>query len=232
MSLKGKYIYCTVDKYKGSDGSNDYIYRVKSDGTQAKKLAKGRSPVVCGKYIYYIKTKLVKNGGTKSDEIVGLYRMSLDGSNNKKIKGDMDVYTLYGTTENDSLLCTGIMADHPTLTVDISYEIKTGKAARYYWSFNKQTVTTASLNEYSIVSSHAQKVQYMYSGNSIYDVTNSSSKKVAATYPNGTIKKIIDLDGYFFVVTEDSTKAYVYISKEDGSDCTLLTSFYVAGGGW
>ena len=57
LTITKKNIYCTVNKYIGSDARNRYVYRMSKDGKKTKVLAEGYSPVVVGKYIYYIGVK-------------------------------------------------------------------------------------------------------------------------------------------------------------------------------
>lgn len=54
LTITKKNIYCTVNKYIGSDARNRYVYRMSKDGKKTKVLAEGYSPVVVGKYIYYM----------------------------------------------------------------------------------------------------------------------------------------------------------------------------------
>ena len=63
LTITKKNIYCTVNKYIGSDARNRYVYRMSKDGKKTKVLAEGYSPVVVGKnmalraYIEWIPTE-------------------------------------------------------------------------------------------------------------------------------------------------------------------------------
>lgn len=97
ITVKGKYIYATWNK--GTDGYTDatYIYRFSKNGKTKKKLATGRSPIVVGKYIYYIEGTLADNKRDTRDT-GNLCRMKLNGKGKKKIiknKGESYFRELY-----------------------------------------------------------------------------------------------------------------------------------------
>ena len=83
LAVKDGWIYCTMDKYKGNDGLYPYIFKVKTNGKIAKTLKKGMAPVIYNGNIYYIKYNFDMKDDNKNVKIVGLYRMSLSGKNDK-----------------------------------------------------------------------------------------------------------------------------------------------------
>ena len=85
IQIKGKYIYVEGAFANGSDGQINYIYRMTKDGKKKKRLAKGRSPILIGSYIYYMKTYYDKEMGIDYDTNV-IYRMKLDGTGKKVVK--------------------------------------------------------------------------------------------------------------------------------------------------
>ncbi len=58
ISEKGNYLYCTVNKYGGSDGRNKYIYKIAKNGKSSKKLANGFCPIIIDNYISNIGCRL------------------------------------------------------------------------------------------------------------------------------------------------------------------------------
>jgi hypothetical protein len=231
LSVNGSYIYCCVDKYSGSDNSNYYIYRISKDGKKVKQLDKGYDPVVIGKYIYYVKTKNEKN--SEYDTSIGIYRMKLDGSGKKKIWSAGEIYGIEGKTEDGKIVIAAIITG-----TKVSYNLldpNTGADSSFDWYSGLTKVTTASTYFNTQISCNGDKIWYSYSGNTVYSQSvGSASSKKAASFSKGSIKKLIDLNGYFFVVTQNSnaSKAYVYISKKNGSDKKLIYSFQMAGGSW
>lgn len=85
IEVKGKYIYMQGNSFPGSGGDINYIYRIRKDGKKMQKLAKGRSPVIVGKYIYYIKTRFDKEIDSDQDTNV-ICKMKLDGTGKKVVK--------------------------------------------------------------------------------------------------------------------------------------------------
>ena len=85
---------CTMDKYKGKDGLYPYIFKVKTNGKSAKTLKQGMSPVIYNGNICYIKYDFDMKDDNKNVKIVGLYRMSLLGKNNKCILKSDDIVDL------------------------------------------------------------------------------------------------------------------------------------------
>ena len=62
------------------------IFKMDKDGKNIKKLTLGGSPLIIGKYIYYIGGKLINEEGVGNIFIsTGIYRMTLDGNNKKKL---------------------------------------------------------------------------------------------------------------------------------------------------
>ena len=86
LAVKGGWIYCTMDKYKGKDGLYPYIFKVKTNGKSAKTLKQGMAPVIYNGNIYYIKCDFDENDDYYGERNLGIYRMSLSGKNDKCIK--------------------------------------------------------------------------------------------------------------------------------------------------
>ncbi len=95
LSIKGKYIYATWNRGDGPYTDATYIYRFSKDGKKKKKIAVGRSPVVAGKYLYYIEGKIA--GGNTIDT-GNVCRVKLNGKGKKKVikkKGEWFFRKLY-----------------------------------------------------------------------------------------------------------------------------------------
>ena len=86
------YIYCVIDTCYGTGEEYEYIYKVKTNGTNGKVLDKGRNLIVCGDKLYYKKIDFDKNDFDDTFKIYGIYSMNLDGSNKKAIKSSSDIY--------------------------------------------------------------------------------------------------------------------------------------------
>lgn len=83
LNIKGNYIYAGYDIQNGTDGSNEYICKINLKKKTKKILTKGRSPVVIGKKIYFVRTKYNKN--YFADEDKGIYVMNFSGKGIRKV---------------------------------------------------------------------------------------------------------------------------------------------------
>lgn len=96
LTVKGKYIYAMWNRGIRPYTNASYIYRISKNGKKKKKLAVGRSPVVAGKYVYYIEGKLTAGGDTV--DTGNVCRMKLNGKGKKKVikkKGQLYFRKLY-----------------------------------------------------------------------------------------------------------------------------------------
>lgn len=96
LNVKGKYIYATWNRGFGPYTNANYIYRFNKNGKKKKKIAIGRSPVVAGKYLYYIEGKITAGGDTM--DTGNVCRVKLNGKGKKKVikkKGEMFFRKLY-----------------------------------------------------------------------------------------------------------------------------------------
>lgn len=85
LSIHGNKIYfCYIES--SSTSYIPSIFKMDKDGKNIKKLTLGGSPLIIGKYIYYIGGKLINEEGVGINFISkGIYRMTLDGNNKKKL---------------------------------------------------------------------------------------------------------------------------------------------------
>lgn len=129
VSYYNEYVYFTMNYYQGTDGSECYVCRMKTDGSGYQKLSRGSNPVICNKQVYYMKLQHKMDGDMEYDDLTGIGRMSLNGKNSrllvKKANGQyMDwSLTAAGGDQSYLYLCfTG--SDDTTLVV---YDLSTGK---------------------------------------------------------------------------------------------------------
>ena len=110
LIVKDGWIYCVMDTFQGTGGYYPYIFKVRTNGKDAKVLKKGSNPVVYNGYIYYLKESFTEDSWD-SNKVIGIYRMSLSGSSDKCIKKSSSInefivykskiyYTNYGTKSN------------------------------------------------------------------------------------------------------------------------------------
>lgn len=209
ISVKGKYIYCTIIKNPDYVYPDFYIYRVSTNGKKKKKLASGTNPIVVGNYIYYVGIKKVK----EEIKYSGIFRMNLDGSGKKCIYkyinddmcGDMGYVSL-----TDGRL---VFAEYNTQYEEIwkSIELNSG---------NVQSCTEPNF-----------KSNYKYKGKKLYQIKNGK-RKLVTTFKH-SIGEVVDLNGYFFVITMGKDNyGYTYVVKKNGKGKKLLKKFILAGGGW
>lgn len=226
MFISGKYLYFTVDNYGGSDGRDRYIYRIGLNGKGLKRLASGYSPVVIGNKVYYTGVSKVKEYRVIHDSaLTGIWQMSLTGSNKKCIyKGNAMLLAKSG--EN---LLVG-WKTHFTISTSgkkiADFQYGSSVFANTFWG------SRYSRSEAVTVCSNSQGYQYSSSGSVLYRTVNGKTTKIR-TFKNQTVYKIIDLNGYLWVVTQEGySRANVYIMKANGKSCKKLTTFQMAGGSW
>lgn len=246
LSVKGNYLYFTVDNYLGSDARDHYIYRAQKNGKNRKKLAKGNCPVVIGNYIYYIGTKKGKLYGVTVDMgTTGIYRMKLNGSGKKCIYKPAGTESIASLYQIDNKLL--FKSDSSWYTITLAGKKKTG----FTWSFGKQNCNT-NMNYFASygnskwpvlenkVSANNKGYSFAGSGGSIIRTSKSGVSKTIKTLKNQRIYKIIDLNGYLFVIAHgekmfngyQTSCARVYVMKSSGKGQKKLTEFILAGGGW
>ncbi|MCI9490554.1 MAG: hypothetical protein HFG97_11225 [Dorea sp.] len=94
FSVKGKWLYLTVDDYyskRGTDLTWKYVCRVKINGKNLQTLAKGESPYISGNYIYYMAKDFNKKGSPYIKD-KGIARMSLNGKKKKILNSSYSYY--------------------------------------------------------------------------------------------------------------------------------------------
>jgi hypothetical protein len=238
LSIKGNYLYFTIDSYGGSDGANEAIYRVSTSGSGKKCLAKGHYPVLIGNYIYYIAVqKATRDGVSVNGKAIGIYRMNLDGSGKKCIyKGYVD--KLVGAGSKLIFYQSGKW---------YSIGVNGGTVSRYTWGAGRQNCNT-NLDKLGYSSSgitgniNRNNKNYVYSvsGSNLYRTSGTTKTKIA-TFSNETIRKVIDMNGYLFVITSTKTITYNnvtgtyargYVVNQSGKILKRVYNQMEAGGSW
>lgn len=215
LNLKGNYIYCTVNNYYGSDGNDYYIYKISKSGKKTKKLAKGKRPVVMGKYIYYIGMKQESSYFSTSGEPTGIYRMNLDGKGKKCIKKFTGAFTTSQLTRGNNRI---IFRNDYTLKY---YCCGTnGKVRGTSISSKKMSVSAKDFSPYTStgvadnlpLSYNSYGYTYTTDGSKLVR-KGSSSKKTLHKFKqeNGNLGLTVDM-GSYLMVSINGWRAYI-ISK-------------------
>lgn len=225
---KGNYIYFSCNLYGGSDAQNHYIYRMNRNGKGIKRLASGHSPVVIGNYIYYLGISKIRYYGNVVDKnIVGIYRMKLNGTGKKCLykssritqlaSGNNKVYFKLGSAGNiwkymnvrNKKVYDGKISGH-----------KMNSSFSYGYSWPQKTYCNVTDGTYT----------YTFSGGNVYRKRGRSTKKLLSV--GGKVQKVITVGKYVIAVTHKNNRAYAYIVQNNGKNRALLQSWFLAGGGW
>lgn len=242
LTASGSYLYFRVDSYHGSDASSRYIYRIKPDGTKAKRLASGTDPVVIGKYIYYIALTKTPLYGTYVDgEILGVYRMKLNGTGKKLI---------YASTELKHLYRYGNKKLAFTENNEVYFSMTTAGRKVTYFDPSSVSANTNNMVEghdlegrgFSKICYNAKGIYYTFDkhDDTLFRYSKGVEKRITA-FDGMVIRKVIDLDQYLVVIAEylwqtpDHTSvpfARMYLMKRNGRKRVTLTEVADISGGW
>ena len=184
LSVKGKYIYFSWNKYPGSEAVEAYVYRMNFNGKSRKKLACGHTPIIVGNKIVYIKNKKSydANFGRYITNSTGkTYSMSLTGKNKKKCSAvstkAVTISSYYGSksTGNLSGSVYTLNSDNTSIT---RKNVKTGKKTKIY--SNKNGITGFSVaGKYIYITCYTQKNTAQTSAY-ITKLNGKGKKKVAS----------------------------------------------------
>lgn len=194
LTVKDGWIYCVMDTFQGTGGEYPYIFKVRTNGKDAKVLKKGRNPVVYNGSIYYLKETFSTSSWDYDNKVVGIYKMSLSGSSDKCIKKSSTInefivyksniyYTNSGTSSN-YLRRIPLAGGTSKIMVSGSYIPENLKAYSDYIYFNYN--------------------------NSIYKIktTSTTKSKVASSV------HMMDLaSGYVYYTADKNSSCYLYRMK-------------------
>ena len=218
LTVTKNYIFCTVNKYIGSDGIDRFIYRMSKDGKKAKALAYGYSPVVVGKYIYYIGVKKSNINGMKSERSIGIYRMDANGGHKKC------VLKFNGKTSCEKLVAGKNRVIFSGSRLSTTFALTTsGKLSRITPStrtmrINTYTRTTPTAVKRMPISHNKYGLIYMVKGRSIVKYKGTDSRKIftlPSKYANYSgINTVIDCGKYLFIT---ANYQYAFVVSKNGT---------------
>lgn len=218
LTVTKNYIFCTVNKYIGSDGIDRFIYRMSKDGKKAKALAYGYSPVVVGKYIYYIGVKKSNINGMKSERSIGIYRMDANGGHKKC------VLKFNGKTSCEKLVAGKNRVIFSGSSLSTTFALTTsGKLSRITPStrtmrINTYTRTTPTAVKRMPISHNKYGLIYMVKGRSIVKYKGTDSRKIftlPSKYANYSgINTVIDCGKYLFIT---ANYQYAFVVSKNGT---------------
>lgn len=253
LTVKNGWIYCS---YSDAGGRN-YIYRVRTNGKDAKVLKKGYSPVVYNNSIYYIK-QLFDDLSDNYDPVapVGIYKMSLSGKNDTCVKttstvSDITVYNsnIYYITNNENTKKSYL--NRTSLSGKSSKTLASGSilAINHLNTYSGYVYFNLGRNVYRIKSSSNTKSKFLsnadildFSNGNIYYTVNKnyndylykmnlSSKRSKFIMKKFSIVYVSALKNYILVDysinSNDYYNSFVYLYTTDGKVVKKLNSYCV-----
>lgn len=218
LTVTKNYIFCTVNKYIGSDGIDRFIYRMSKDGKKTKALAYGYSPVVVGKYVYYIGVKKSNINGMKSERSTGIYRMDANGGHKKC------VLKFNGKTSCEKLVAGKNRVIFSGASLSTTFALTTsGKLSRITPStrtmrINTYTRTTPTAIRKMPRSHNKYGFIYMIKGRSIVKYKGTDSRTIftlPSKYANYSgINTVIDCGEYLFIT---ANYQYAFVVSKNGT---------------
>ena len=228
LTVTKNYIFCTVNKYIGSDGIARFIYRMSKDGKKAKALAYGYSPVVVGKYIYYIGVKKSNINGMKSERSIGIYRMDANGGHKKC------VLKFNGKTSCEKLVAGKNRVIFSGSSLSTTFALTTsGKLSRITPStrtmrINTYTRTTPTAVKRMPISHNKYGLIYMVKGRSIVKYKGTDSRKIftlPSKYANYSgINTVIDCGKYLFIT---ANYQYAFVVSKNGTGAKKVANVMI-----
>ncbi len=228
LTVTKNYIFCTVNKYIGSDGIDRFIYRMSKDGKKAKALAYGYSPVVVGKYIYYIGVKKSNINGMKSERSIGIYRMDANGGHKKC------VLKFNGKTSCEKLVAGKNRVIFSGSSLSTTFALTTsGKLSRITPStrtmrINTYTRTTPTAVKRMPISHNKYGLIYMVKGRSIVKYKGTDSRKIftlPSKYANYSgINTVIDCGKYLFIT---ANYQYAFVVSKNGTGAKKVANVMI-----
>lgn len=214
ISYYNGYLYFTADFYMGTDGANEYVCRMKEDGTGFQKLARGRSPVIYDKKIYYIKTKHVVSPDNEYDDPIGIASMSFDGKNSKVLeKTGKNVYGPWSIAMADGKIFYTTWSEARGENFFKSYDMKKGTSETVIRSLGRIEMSDCDSSYVYLCMEDGQRSIAV-----VYEIkTGKQYKKTLPDY--ATIAG--GRDGILYYSRYKTNATYAYDAKKD-SVTTLL----------
>lgn len=216
LTVTKNYIFCTVNKYIGSDGIDRFVYRMSKNGKNARALAYGYSPVVVGKYIYYIGVRKSNINGMKDERSTGIYRMDANGGHKKcvlKFNSKTSCEKLVAGKNRVIFSCYG---SSNTFALSTSGKISRINPSARTMRINTYTRTMPSSLKKIPISRNKYGFIYKTKGKSLVKYKGSGSRIIFTApekYAYTSINSVIDCGDYLFVV---SSYSYAYVVSRNG----------------
>lgn len=203
LTVKDGWIYCTKITMIRNSETYEHVFKVKTNGKSAKVLKKGMKPVIYKGNIYYIKEKFdEKTFYSYLDlDVLGIYKMSLSGKNDKCIKKSdaVDDFVVY----KSKIYYTSI---YRTSDYDYNYKLYTistsgGKSKMMFNAGEKMIMNIKAYSDYIYFT-----MERIGNGEYSYDI-----HKIKI---NSTKKTKVVSDAYL----QDISKGYIYYGDYSNYD--------------
>ena len=200
------YLYFTANYFYGPDnGGNVRICRMKTDGSDYKKMGQGSVPVIYDNKIYYLKSKHVTTSEGDRDELIGIACMSLTGKNSKLIIKNSTDYGLDFSlgVVNGKLFYTQMQGQNGD-TALMSYDIKNKETEKVF-------TNSCSVN----LSGFDQTYVYMSAADNEIVAYNTKTGKVYEKVINKGVNAVNGWNGIMYFINNDDNATYAYNVKTD-----------------
>lgn len=217
ISYYDGYLYFAANYYCGTDGSDYYVCRIKTNGTSFQKLGRGCEPVIYNKKIYYLKTKHIKDEYNEYDEILSVSEMSLTGKNNRELvkRGNSEYFMWNLGVANGKVYYTKNAASSGTAYA-MSCDIKSKKSQKL---FTKQTMI-------ELVDEDASYLYYNIDYNTVgvYDIKKG---KLSAKKYNDSVSVLGGKNGTAYFSRYSTYSTYAYHASEN-KVATVIKNKYLS----
>lgn len=209
LIVSNGWIYFTAIDSGISSKYKPYIYKVRTNGKDLKKLTKGDNPVIYNDKIYYRKVNF--NNSTKYDyDIIGIYRMSLSGTSDSCIKkaSTVDEFIIY---KSKIYYVTYSASTHKTYLRRMSL---TGE--------NSKIMTSSTNCSLSDLKAYSDYIYFNYNDD-IYKIKTTSTSKYRVV-SNAEMKDLSS--GYIYYTTYKNDYFYIYKMKLSSKTKTFIKKIY------
>lgn len=212
ITVSNGWIYFTGNDAGTGAGFRPYVYKVRTNGKNLQRLARGYKPVIYGDKIYYIKVKFSDYSEYNSD-IVGIYKMSLSGRSQKCVKK------------------TTTVSEFKVYKSNIYYITHGNSTGKYYLRKTNLSGSTSKVmtTSYDGMSNLNIYYDYIYFNvgysDYIYRIKTTSTKK-SIFMEDAYIKDISN--GYLYYVTNDyyyDTYDLYKIKISNSTNIHLMTNY-------